>query len=325
MNPAEGGTNWVPGLMMLAAGAVAALAFVFGSKKLKVEPPATGSVDDLNARYQSKLAQLKDHRLQKQKLDAAEWAATQKELEQQAAAILRERDGVKHESRKAEGRLEKKAEAVKQDDSIWAKNPTLTGGLIGGAVVGFFMLLGFNLSNSATDRAEGMSATGGVPRGAGPAAGAAGAGGPMMGQPAGEDPRLAALARRVEDAPQDPDAVADLALVLLRKQMFEDAKPLSDRLGLIDPFHVKGRVVRAVMRAVEGDAAGSMDELEHLATYYPEAYDARMFAGFIAADLKDNARAAASLKAYAATAPATEQPPMIRMMIQQLEAGPAAP
>jgi hypothetical protein len=314
MNPAEGGTNWVPGLMMLAAGAVAALAFVFGSKKLKVEPPATGSVDDLNARYQSKLAQLKDHRLQKKKLDAAEWSATQKELEQQAAAILRERDGVKHESRKAEGRLEKKVEAVKQDDSIWAKNPTLTGGLIGGVVVGFFMLLGFNLSNSATERQEGMSATGGVPRGAGPAAGA---GGPMMGQPPGEDPKLAALARRVEDAPQDPDAVADLALVLLRKQMFEDAKPLSDRLGLIDPFHVKGRVVRAVMRAVEGDAAGSLDELEHLAAYYPEAYDARMFAGFIAMD--DNpTRAAMNLEAYAATAPQADQPPMIRMMIQQL-------
>lgn len=304
MSPAEGGTNWVPGLLMLAAGVVAALGFLFGSKRLKTDAPATGSVEDLTIRYDAKLAELKDHIAQKHMLDAGAWEARRRELEQAAAAVLRERDGVRHEARKAEGRAEARQAAQARDTSFAARNPTLTGGLIGGAVVGFFILLGVNLTKEAKERPEGGSMTGGQ------------AAGPMQGEQK-EDPRLTSLVQRVESAPQDPDAVADLALLLLRRQAFEDAKPLSDRLGIIDPFHVKGRVVRAVMRAVEGDAPASMTELEHLASYYPEAYDARMFAGFIAME-DEPARAALNLEAYAATAPQSEQPPMIRMMIQQL-------
>jgi hypothetical protein len=93
---------------------------------------------------------------------------------------------------------------------------------------------------------------------------------------------------------------------------------------LIDPFQVRGRVSRAVMRAVDGDAKGSQDELERLAAAYPEAYDARMFAGLIAAEGNDNARAVRNLEAYRATAPRSEQPPMIPKMIQQLQ-GKAGP
>jgi hypothetical protein len=310
MSPAEGGTNWLPGLLMLAAGAVAALAFVFGSKRLKAEPPATGSVDDLTTRYEARLAELRDHRAQKHLIEVGAWATRQRQLELEAAAILRERDGVRHEARKAEGRQQKKETAKANPTSLWAKKPALTGGLIGGAVVGFFMLVGFTLSNAASDRAPGMQATGMQPGGAGPMQ-------PQQDQAQREDPKLAALVRRVDDAPNDPDAVAGLALALLLRQAFDEAKPLADRLAVIDPFHVKGRVARAVLRAVEGDSPGSQDELEHLAAFYPEAYEARLFVGLIAME-ENPGRAKVNLEAYASTAPQAEQPPMIRMMIEQL-------
>jgi hypothetical protein len=314
MNPAST-TNWIPGLLMLGVGALAALAFIFTNRK-KVTPTSTGAADDLNARYQSKLAELKDLRLQKRLLDPAEWQATRTRLESEAAAILRERDGARHEKVKAVARAEKKAQAKAQDPSFWNQNPQLTGGLIGGAVVAFFLLLGFNLTQSTTDKAAGGMGPGGMTAGGprGPMQDQAGAG------PEPEDPRLTALAQRVQARPEDPDAVGDLALYLVRRQAFEDAKPLVDRVTLLDPFHVRGRVSRAVLRAVDGDAKGSQDELEHLAAAYPEAYDARMFAGLIAMEGNQNERAMKNLEAYLATAPQSEQPPMMRMLIQQLQA-----
>jgi hypothetical protein len=314
MSP-EHATNWLPGLLMLAAGAVVALAYLFGSKRLKEEPPNTGSVDDLNVRYQAKLAQLKDH-LASKHLGATDWAEMKQDLEREAAAILRERDGAKHAAVKAVARAEKKAVAATQADGFFAKNPTLKGALIGGGVVGFFVLLGTGLSNNTADRKDGMGMTG-IQPGAGPMQGGA--------QQPEEDPKLVALAQRVQGAPDDADAVAELALYLVRRQAFEDAKPLIDRVTLLDPFQTRGRVSRAVMRAVDGDVPGSVQELEHLADYYPDAYDARMFAGLISIDQNDPARAIRNLEAYLATAPPSEQPPFVRMTLQQLRSQSATP
>jgi hypothetical protein len=307
---------------MLGAAVLAALTYVLSSKSLKASPVATRNVEDLTVRYQAKLAQIKDHLAQKDRLAAASWEETKRRLEGEAAAILRERDGVKHEGVKAEARAERKAEAQAKDASVWNRNPALTGALIGGAVVAFFGYLGLSLSQSASERRDGMTATGMQPGG--------GARGPMQGESGQdseprEDPKLAALAARVQGSPEDPEAVSDLALYLLRRQAFEDAKPLVDRVTQLDPFNVRGRVSRAVFRAVDGDAKGSQDELEHLASYYPDAYDARMFAGLIAMEDNDPGRAVKNLEAYISTAPANEQPPMMRMILQQLRSQLNAP
>ncbi len=311
MNSAHEATNWLPGFLMLAAGAVVAVAYLFGSKRLKTEAPNTGSVDDLNARYQAKLAQLKDH-LATRHLGSADWAQMKTELEREAAAILRERDGAKHEKLKAEARAEKKAAVQAQTQApsgFLAGNPQLRGAIIGGGVVGFFVLLGSGLNANSSDRPQGGTMTGG----------AASANAPMQ-QPQEpmEDPKLAAMVNRVQTAPDDADAVAELALYLVRRQAFDDAKPLVDRVTMLDPFQTRGRVAREVMRAVQGDVAGAIVGLEHLATWYPDAYDARMFAGLIAADQNDPARAIRNLEAYLATAPTSEQPPFVRMQLQQL-------
>jgi hypothetical protein len=314
MNSAHEATNWLPGFLMLAAGAVVALAYLLGSKRLKTEAPNTGSVDDLNARYQAKLAQLKDH-LASKHLGATDWAQMKTELEREATAILRERDGAKHEKVKAEARAEKKAAATAQaraPGGFFASNPQLKGAIIGGGVVGFFVLLGSGLNSNTADRREGGTMTGG----------AASANAPMQApqEPPQDDPRLAPLVQRVQAAPEDADAVAELALYLVRRQAFDDARPLIDRVTMLDPFQTRGRVAREVMRAVEGDVSGAVVGLEHLATYYPDAYDARMFAGLIAADQNDPARAIRNLEAYLATAPPSEQPPFVRMQLQQLRA-----
>lgn len=305
MNP-EHATNWLPGLMVLGAGAAVALAYLFGSKRLRTDEPRPETLDDIEARYQSLIGELRQHVANKPLLPPEAFAKEKARLEVAAAEILRTRDGKKHEELKKEARAEKQAAAA---PTLASKNPALMGALVGGVVVAFFALLAYQLTQSATERTDGMQATGMVPPGGG--------GSPMQ-QPQ-KDPKLEALAQRVQGNPDDVDAVADLAIHLIRRQAFEEARPLVARATLLDPFHPKGRVGRAVVRALEGDMQGSITDLEALASRYPEAYDARMFAGMLAMEDNDQRRALMNLELYVALAPQDEQPPMMRMAVIQLK------
>ncbi len=312
MNP-QHATNWVPGLMVLGAGLAIAIAYLLGSNKLKSDAPKPETLDDLEARYQSLLGELRQHVANKHLVPADEFAREKTRLETAAAEILRLRDGKKHEVLKQQARAEKIAAAP---PTFASKNQGLIGALIGGGAVAFFAFVGYQLSSTATERTDGMQATGMMPPGGG--------GAPMQQAPQ-QDPRLEALASRVQANPEDVDALADLSVYLLRRQAFDDARPLVDRATLLDPFHPKSRVGRALFKAVDGDLRGSIADLEKLAARYPEAYDARMFAGMLAMEDNDPARALKNLESYVALAPQDEQPPMMRMAVAQLKQQMAAP
>jgi predicted Zn-dependent protease len=143
----------------------------------------------------------------------------------------------------------------------------------------------------------------------------------VMQPPPGPPPRdtkLEALAARVQANPTDGDAVADLAVHLIRQQAFDDARPLVARAVMIDPYIPKARVGRAVLRAFDGDPNGATTELERLAARYPEAYDGLLFAGMLSLDMNDTRRALKNFDAFVATAPQGDQPPMVRMVAQQI-------
>lgn len=306
MNPEHAATNWLPGLMVLAAGAAVALAYLFGSKRLQVDAPKPETLDDLDARYQSLLEDLRTHVANKHLLPADEFAREKARLEMAAAEILRSRDGKKHEEVKKQARVERAAAAA---PTLASKNPALMGALMGAAVVAFFALLGWQLTQSATEKPDqgGMRGMGGPQ------------GNPPMQQRPQVDSKLDALAAKVQSNPDDVEAVSSLAIHLIKRQAFDDAQPLIKRVTFLDPFHPKGRVGRAVGRALDGDLKGSIDELEALAARYPEAYDASYFAGMLAMEDNDQRRALKNLEQYVALAPQSEQPPMMRMAVSQLK------
>ncbi|MEW6433677.1 MAG: hypothetical protein AB1730_19395 [Myxococcota bacterium] len=314
-------TNWLPGLLMLAAGVVAALVFLFTSKRAapvtkpadraNPEPaPATAVSDDLEAKYQRLLGELKEHIANKHLVPADVWEREHARLEQAAAAALRERDGAKHEALKAQARLEKKAQDAAKDTGFFAQHPAVGGALVGGLVVAFFAYLGMSVSNPENARVDG-------PPGMGGAVGSPQPGGPRQPQ---ADPKLEALASRVQADPDDIEAVTGLAMHLISLQSFNEAKPLLARAALLDPYHVRGRVGRAVLRAVDGDVAGAQSELERLGANYPEAYDAHLYAGLLALEQNDERRAVRDLELYVNTAPPSEQPPMIRAEVEKMKA-----
>ncbi len=289
-------TNWLPGLLVLGAGGLAALLWLTLSRKLKGDAPAPQTLDDYDARYQSLLAQLKEHLAGQHLLPPAEFEAEKARLEQAAADVLREKAGVAHSETKKQARAEK---LEKAEPTFWSKHPALMGALVGGGAVAFFVLLGITLQQESKPEPPQQPRQGPVAT-------------PQS------DAKLEALAARVQQTPDDIDAVADLSVHLIRRQAFAEARPLAQRAMLMDPFHPKARVARAVVRALEGELRGAIDDLEWLSARYPEAYDAFMFAGMLSLEDNDQQRALRNLETYVNLAPPSEQPPMMRMAVNQL-------
>lgn len=302
-------TNWLPGILVLAAGVVGSLAYLFVAKR--GGPEGAAPPDDLDARYQGVIAELKEHVANKHLLPADSWEAEKQRLEALAVQVLKQRDAQKHEALKAETRAEKKAQAAAADTGLLAQQPQLKGALLGGAVVLFFAVLWFSLNEATRVRTEGMGVTGMNPGGEQP----------MAAPPAApeEDQRLQALLGAVQRTPDDIDALAEAGLYLISKQAFGESRPFVQRATMLDPFHVKARVCRAILVAVDGDVAASMNDLERLGTLYPDGWPAWLYAGMLSMDQNDPGRAVQNFERYLATAPPTDVPPMLRMAISQIK------
>lgn len=304
-------TNWVPGAVVLAVGTLAGLVFLLGNRKLRDEAPAPETLDDLGASYDSVIAQLKEHVGHKHQSPADAWEREKTRLEQQATALLRARMEKKHELVKTAARAEKRAVATAQATGFFAKNPSMKGALLGGAVVLLFVGLGLKLSENTSTRAEGMGITGANPGMAGQ--------GPAQGEEPGPvDPRLEELFQLAQRSPDDIDALNGLAVSLLHHQAFDEARPWVNRAMSLDPYNVRARVNATVLKALNDDEEGVSIELVRLADTYPEAYDARLFAGMLAMDKDDRASAIRAFRAYLVQAPRSEQPPSIRDAIEQV-------
>ena len=256
-------------------------------------------------------------------MSAEAFEAEKKSLETQAAGLLRQMKDAreeKHEAEKREARAEKAAVRAQASGGS-----TMKGALIGAIAVGVAVFLGSKLSENTSARGEGQSITGGVPRMGGMGAG------PMQGeqQPTPEQAALDAefegLYRAVEQQPDDPTALADIAFFLMRHQSFDEAKPFVNRLAAVDPYDVRGRVMREALTAIDGKGKEALPALERLATLYPEAFDARLLAGMMAMDERDQPRAVTNFDLYLKQAPPSEVPPGIREAIEQARTMPMPP
>jgi tetratricopeptide (TPR) repeat protein len=316
MNPHA--TNWLPGIIALGVAVTVAIAFVLASFRKHAPVAKKVAAEDLETRYQALIVQLKEHGANKHLHAPDAWAEEQARLEQAAAAVLRERAGAKHDALKAQARAEKLA-SKPEPTGFFAKNPAIKGALWGAGVVGFFVILGIVLSQESKDRNDGQEMTGKVPDGAR---------GPMEPAPPREDVELKTAMERANRSPDDIDALSNAAKELIARQMFDDAAPLIRRATAIDPFHVQTRTHRAVLLALEGQTHTALDELQHVADTFEDAYEARLFAGMLSLQLEDRERALAQFERYVVEAPPEEQPPMLRAGIAQLKqelASPPAP
>ena len=307
-------TNWTPGLVTLGVGFAVAIFFALFNRKRSV-PMAPQDNAALDGRYQALLIQLKEHAASKHLATPEVWALEQSRLEASAAAVLREKANVKHEALKTEARAQTQQKAAEAPKGFFGRNPAIAGAIWGGGAVAFFVFLGMSLSTESSARKEDK-------------------GGPMLGngqvvQPQvsnpnanepPEDPKLAAAMVRAEREPDDVEALSNAANELIKRQMFDDAAPLVARATLIDPYHVRTRIFRTVLSALQGDPAMALTELEHLADTYEDAYQARLYAGALAAQTNQPERALKAFERFVQEAPKSEQPPMLQQGIAELRA-----
>jgi tetratricopeptide (TPR) repeat protein len=309
MNP----TNWTPGLIVLAAGLLAGVAFVlFSRRAIRNEEPSGDLLADLEQRYQSLITQLKGLQVDQHRMDAPQFAAEKARLEQAAAAALKARDQFvkngKHEALKVAARAAK-LEQARASAPPGMLSPQLRGALIGAGAVLFFVFVGVMLSQESSPRNENASMTGKIPEGMP-------AGGEQPGSQ--EDGELTAAMARLNQAPDDVEAMALAAHLFINRDDYQHAASLTSRALGIDPFHLETRVHRSVLDAVQGKESTALAELLHLSDTFPDSSEALLYGGAVALRLGDKAQALSAWERFLSEAPADQRPPALTQQVEQL-------
>jgi tetratricopeptide (TPR) repeat protein len=306
MNP-QTPTNWLPGLIVLAVGFIAAALFLLTQRRKggpTPEPARDGALEDLERRYQSLIEQLKELAADKHTLAPEHYEAERTRLEQEAVAALRARD--EHQKKQGARAPEPRTAPV----STGFLSPQLKGALWGGGIVLFFGVLGYTLVSEQRARGEDDTATGRVPPGMGANA--------QQQQQPQEDEELRQAWERLKENPSDLDTAALLSHELIRRQMYEDAERVTQRGLAVDPFNVELRVHQGVLRAVRGDEQGAEQELLTLVDTYPDAQESLLFLGALAMKQGNKVKALEYFERFAVEVPANLQPPPLLAAIQQL-------
>jgi tetratricopeptide (TPR) repeat protein len=302
-------TDWLPGIVVLSLGVVAALALLFiGRRRAPPSTPAeerraakAEAADEAGRRAARLLDQLRELEVDRHQLSAEAYAAERSRLEGLAANALRMRDEAP-----AKGATPKRPEpsVPPPPRGFFGRHPQLQGAFWGGGVVVFFGALGLWLSHEAQPRQAGEGATGTAGRDASP--------------PAAEDSAFAAALARVRENPGEVDTSAHVVHELIRRDDFDEARELTERSLGVDPFYPEARVHRAFLRAAGGDEAGGTAELLRLAGLYPGAYEAFLFLGMVRMKAGDNRAALEAFERFLAEAPPEETPPQMRAAIGAL-------
>lgn len=299
-------TNWWPGIIVLGIG------LFLGGGYLLFFPPRTARkiekrddrLADLDGRVQLLLDQLKELSADRHHLDPQQFAAEKGRLELEAAAAMRARDEHQRGARPtatAQG-TEGPAPAAAVSAGWWARHPQLKGAAWGGGVVLFFAVLGLLLGQEQKPRGERGEATGRTP----PMQSAADSSNEA------EDPALDKALAQVQAHPDNVEAIAHLSHQLINRRQWQEADRLTERALGLNPFHVEGRIHRAVLMAARGDEPAAIAALEHLTRDYPDAYEGLFFLGALALQNKDARRALDYFERFLAEAPPGEHPPRLR-------------
>ena len=236
-------TDWLPGLLALGLGLLAAVVVLFVSRRRAAAGPSEGrragtakSAEEADLRAARLLDQLRELEVDRHQLSEEAYQQESHRLEQLAAAALRARDEAR--SSTAKPRRTEGATRAAPPAGFFGRHPQLVGAFWGAVVVAFFGALALWLTNDAKPRAGGEVATGTVGRDEAPSA--------------PEDPAFTEALARVRDNPGDVETSAHVVHELIRRQEYEEAKDLTERSLGVDPFQSEARVHQAFLLAVGG-------------------------------------------------------------------------
>lgn len=307
-------TNWLPGILVLSFGMMAAgLYILFG--RGKPGPRAASAADllaDSERTLSLQLESLRELEANRHSLTPEQHLEEKSRLESLAVEALKKRDaqtlaalpGVPSEV------------VAPSSKGFFGRNPQLKGALWGAGLVVFFGGLWLLVNDQQKPRGETGNMTGATPGGAAESAPDTAA---KEAQAKADAAEMQKAMEEVRSHPEDTDLATRVAHQLIRKQQFQDASQITERALGVDPFLGEARVHRAFLKAVvSGDPSGASVELEHLADTLPDTYEALLFLGMIHMQGGHNSAALQVFERYAKEAPADEQPPQMSAGIEAL-------
>ncbi len=282
-------TTWLPGLVVLAFGAViGAIAAKLMSRKAGATTDRDMTLRDLEERVEHAVNQLRDLQLQEARIDPAFYAEQRAELEKRAAEALRERDAVLAgkdliESGPDRPKREASAEPTPVlawfDAHPWA---TTLAWIVGVGLVGGILVASVAIEQKPRE-----------PMGGAPMA----AGGMTLGN---DVPTLLSQTRQA-----------------LATQQFEVAEQAILRVRALEPNNEVAQVYEAVLMAAAGDTTGANTRLDNLTTTNPKLPDAWLFRGMMAMQAGNMDRMRESFTQFVAVAPEGPQRDRIKAMLER--------
>lgn len=310
-------TDWVPGILVLAGGLLAACVALILGRRRAASPGrsearragATKDAEEAELRSGRFLEELRELEADSHQLSAQAYQEDRTRLERLAADALRARDEARALANRTPTAHPAPATAA---PGFFGRHPQLVGAAWGAGLVAFFGALYLWVNHDAAPR----GATDGL-------TGTAGRGETSPAPPA-EDKAFDTALARVRDDPGDVETSAHVVHELIRRQDYEEARLLTERSLGVDPFLGEARAHRAFLLAVAGDERGAAQQLKHVGELYPKAHEALLFLGLVRMRSGDNQGAVDAFEHFLAEAPADEQAPQMRAslisLLQQLKA-----
>jgi tetratricopeptide (TPR) repeat protein len=301
-------TDWLPGILVLALGLLAAAVALFLARR-RVAPGGAAEARRAGARLDAEEAELRSVRLLDQlreleadrhQLSAEAYQAESSRLEHRAADALRARD----EARTSAPKSRPSGVSASAPSGFFGRHPQLAGAFWGAGLALFFGALFLWVTRDAAPRSQGEGLTGTAGRG-------------ESNPPPPEDSTFSAALARVQDDPGDVETV-HVVHELIRRQDYDRARQLTERSLGVDPFLSEARAHRGFLLAVSGDTPGATRELQHVSELYPNGYEALVFLGLVRMRSGDNRGAADAFDRFLAEAPPDEQPPQMRAALTAL-------
>lgn len=291
--------NWIPAIAVLVAGLIGGLVVIFVSRGRRgqlAREDELESREDLEQRRDLLVARLREMR------DSSD-SKTREQLETETAGVLRK---IEENERASDGRKELDVRPEKSPQT--AQGASLKGFLWGIGVAVVVGSIVFFVSDSATEREEGGSLTGGVE---------AGSQLPQQVPPQQQvPPELAALEQWVAENPDDLDARLELARVyIMQQEMMKVWDQTSYVLEKV-PNHPRAKGYQAVVRLAMGQTAVAFQMLEEALEADPTLLDARIHLALAYLQMGRPQEAVRTLEEAKKIHPA--QSPMLDQLIQEI-------
>ena len=250
--------TWGPPLVVLSIGIAVGLglALTAGGQRA-IEDDRTARREDLTAEKATLLEQIRSLDADRDKLGESEYARRREELVGLAAKVLAELEAL--DKTPAEVLAVEKAAAGKGGTT----NP-LAAGLWAAGVLLFFGLLAVFLGSSSTERAQGGSMTGG-----------------SEGRAAAVSAEVEAAQAKLEEAPENLQAINTLAYSALLNRDLDNAMQLVDRARAIDPDDPDLHVHLAILQISVGMLDRADTELARAIEQRPKWGRPRLWRGLV--------------------------------------------